>query len=133
MSDSRTTQHDIGLLILRLGASAFLLYGHGWPKLAHFSERAAEFANPIGIGSVPSFALVVFAEVACAVLVALGFFTRLAVVPLLIFFAVAIFIQHASDPFKAKELAFVYAVPYLTLWFTGAGRFSLDARLGRGR
>jgi putative oxidoreductase len=39
---------------------------------------------------------------------------------------VAAFVIHGSDPFSGKELALMYLVPFLTLVFTGAGRFSLD-------
>ena len=56
--------------------------------------------------------------------------TRLALGPLLIFFVVAAFVQNASEPFGAKELALAYGVPFLALLFTGPGRYSLDSRLG---
>jgi len=121
---------SIGLLALRLGAGGLLLYGHGWGKLMHFSQRIGTFADPIGLGPAPSFVLVVFAEVVCSILVMLGFLTRLSVIPLIIFFAVAGFIQHAADPWAKRELAFVFAVPFVALLFTGPGRFSLDAKLG---
>jgi putative oxidoreductase len=120
--------NSIGLLVLRLGAGGFLLCGHGWGKLVSASAKAPEFANPIGIGPVPSFWLVVFAEVVCSSLVMVGFLTRLSTLPILVFLTVAGFIQHAHDPWPRRELAFVYAVPFLALLVTGAGRFSLDAK-----
>jgi putative oxidoreductase len=124
------TASSIGLLVLRLGAGGLLLYGHGWPKLMSAVERASSFANPIGLGPVASFWLVVFAEVLCSGLVMLGFLTRLSAVPLVIFFSVAGFIQHAHDPWPKRELAFIFGVPFLALFFLGGGRFSLDAVLG---
>ena len=123
---------SIGLLALRLGAGGLLLFGHGWRKLTHFSEMSARFSDPIGLGPVTGLALVTFAEVICAALVMLGFLTRFATIPLVIFFCVAGFIQHAHDPWGKRELAFIYAVPFVALLFTGPGRFSLDARLGLG-
>lgn len=134
---TRDTMASFGLLLLRVGAGALLLYGHGWAKLTHFSERAARFADPLHVGTPASLALVVFAEVFCSVAVALGLFTRLAVVPLLIFFAVAIFIQDPHGSFDDKELALLYAVPFLTLLFTGGGRYELGGwlvkKLGGGK
>lgn len=121
----------IGLLVLRLAAGGFLLYGHGWGKLIHYAERAPKFANPIGLGPELSFALVVFAEVACSALVMLGLLTRLACVPLVIFFLVAVFIQHAADSFGDKELAYVYLGSFLALLLTGPGRLSVEALLSR--
>jgi putative oxidoreductase len=44
---------------------------------------------------------------------------------------VAAFIIHGDDPFAKKEFALLYAIPFLTLVFTGAGKFSLDAKLGK--
>jgi len=124
---------SLGLLVLRLGAGGLLLYGHGWGKITNFSERAPEFANPIGLGPETSFALVVFAEVFCAAAVMLGLGTRFAAVPILIFTLVAFFVHHAADPFAGKEKALLFGVPMLALILTGGGRYSLDAVIGRLR
>lgn len=130
-SERNGVLQSAGLLILRLGAAGLLLYGHGWTKLMQFSEQAEKFADPIGVGPTASFALVVFAEVLCSLLVILGLATRLAAIPVIIFLTVAFFIQHAADPFAKKELALVYLVPFLTILFTGGGGFSLDAVMSR--
>ncbi len=58
----------------------------------------------IGIGSKLSFNLVIFAEFFCGLLVLIGFFTRLAVIPIFIDMAVAFFIAHAKDPFDVKAI-----------------------------
>ncbi len=121
---------SIGLLILRLGVASLLFFAHGWPKLANFAARSQTFADPIGLGSATSLTLVVFAEVVCAVLVGLGFLTRLACVPIIIFTLVAVFVQHAADPFSKKELAIVFGVAATALLFTGPGRYSCDGLIG---
>lgn len=128
---TRETLASFGLLILRVGAGSLLLVNHGWGKLMNFSERATRFSDPLHVGSPASLALVVFAEVFCSIAVILGLFTRLAVIPLLIFFTVAIFIQHAADPFHKKELAILFAVAFLALLCLGSGRFALDSWLRR--
>jgi putative oxidoreductase len=125
---------SLGLLVLRLGTAALLIYGHGWDKLVNFGAKAARFADPIGLGSELSLALVVFAEVACAALLALGLWTRLATVPIILFVLVAVFIHHAGDPWAKKELALLYLIPALALALTGAGIFSLDSVFfGKGK
>jgi putative oxidoreductase len=131
MARSGGLLRNSGLLILRVGASATLFLAHGWPKITHFNEMADQFANPIGIGATASLVLVVFAEVFCTALVALGLLTRIFAAPIVIFFTVAVFIQHLHDPFGHKELAVLYGLIFLALLFTGPGRFSLDAWLGR--
>jgi putative oxidoreductase len=117
---------SLGLLVLRVGAAALLICGHGWPKLSHFAARSATFADPLHVGHSMSLGLVLFAEVACSFLVLIGLATRAALVPILIFFGVAIFVQHGGAPFVQKELALVYALPFLALLVMGPGRFSLD-------
>jgi len=110
-----------------------LFLGHGWAKITHFGERAGHFADPIHIGSAPGFTLVVFAEIFCSALVALGLLTRLAVVPIVVFMLIAGLIQHAHDPWNVKELAFLYLTAFLPLLFTGPGRLSIDALIWKKR
>lgn len=121
-----TTLTSIGLLSLRLGIGLFMLIGHGWGKLAGFSDLAGRFPDPIGIGSTPSLVLAIFAEVICSALLVVGLGTRFAAVPLLITMLVAAFVIHADDPWSKQEFALMYAIPYLTLILTGGGRFALE-------
>jgi len=126
-SNGDTLTRSIGLFVLRVGMAGLLLCGHGWDKVTHAAARAKSFPDPLHIGSAASFGLVVFAETACALFVALGLFTRAALVPIILFLCVAFFIFLAHQPFGDKELAIVYLVPFLALLFTGPGKFALDA------
>lgn len=118
--------HDFGLLLLRLTTAGFMFFAHGLPKMLAFSEKSATFRDPLGFGSEISLALAVFAEFICAALVLAGFYTRYALVPLIITMLVAGLIVHAPDPFAKKELALLFAAGFTTLLLTGAGRFSVD-------
>ncbi len=120
---------NLGLLVLRVSAGGMMAFAHGWGKFMTYGERSAKFADPFGIGSAASLALVVFAELVCALLVAAGLATRLACVPLVITMAVAAFWAHAADPFQKKELALFYMAVFSTLALTGPGRFSADAKV----
>ncbi len=117
--------NSIGLLILRLGFGAYML-SHGIPKLMGFAQMADKFPDPIGLGSQLSLILAISSEVGCSLLLILGLFTRFACVPLAFTMFVACFVVHASDPWKAKELAVAYLTVYLALGFLGAGKYSLD-------
>lgn len=125
MTSYRPLALDLGLLLLRV-ATGLLLLTHGWPKLMGFSARMNTFADPYGLGSAPSLALAVFAEFFCSVFLIMGLFTRWALIPLVITMLTIVFVVHGSDPFGKKELALLYLVPFLTLSFTGPGKFSLD-------
>ncbi len=117
---------DLGLLILRLGASGLLLLGHGLPKIMEFSHMAAEFPDPLNLGSKTSLILAIFGEAICPIFVAIGLKTRYVTAPPLITMLVAAFIVHAGDPWSKMEFPLIYALPFLVLMFLGAGRFSAD-------
>jgi putative oxidoreductase len=123
---------DFGVLILRIFLGVAMLWGHGiskWEKL--FGGGEIKFADPFGIGEVPTLALTVFAEVICSLLVAFGLFTRWALVPLIITMAVAVFKIHIDDGFGGMEKALLYGIGYITVFLTGPGSFSLDALFNR--
>lgn len=115
----------VAILILRIGAAA-LIMTHGYPKLMRLLEGDFAFADPLGIGAIPSLILVTFAEAICAAFVLAGFYTRLFLIPLIINMGVAYFIAHAADPFARKELALFFLISFVVLFLTGPGRISLD-------
>ncbi len=124
---------DFGLLILRVAFGGLMLT-HGWGKFQTLlSGGSAGFPDPLGVGPQISLVLAVSAEVLCASALVLGLLTRLALVPLITTMAVAFFLIHGSDPFGERELALVYLAAYVGLLFTGPGRYSADAMLGRRR
>jgi putative oxidoreductase len=117
---------DYGLLFLRIAIAALML-SHGIPKLIMlFGSQEISFADPFGIGQTASLTLVVFAEVICSLLIALGLATRLAAFILLFTMAFAFFVIHAEDPFQTKELALIYLVVYIFIVIVGSGKYALD-------
>lgn len=127
---NRPIATDLGLLLLRLVSGGIMAYSHGWGKLQKMLSGDMSFADPIGMGEEASLVLTVFAEFVCGILVALGLFTRSALIPLIITMLVAVFIIHADDPFSKQEFGLLYLVPYITLFLTGPGKISLDKQLG---
>ncbi|WP_424493595.1 DoxX family protein [Salinimicrobium sp. GXAS 041] len=117
---------DFGLLFFRIAISSLMLT-HGIPKLIRFfGSEEIRFANPIGLGETSSFALTVFAEFLCSVLIIIGLGTRLAAIALIITMAVAALIVHMPDGFARQELPLLYLAGYILLLFTGSGKYSLD-------
>jgi putative oxidoreductase len=124
------TGASLGLLALRVGAGAMLIYGHGWAKLANFAARSHRFSDPLHVGAPWSLVLAISAEVGCALLVMLGLWTRFSVIPLLILFGVITFIVQGGEPFGDRELGALYGVVYLAIALLGPGRYSIDGARG---
>lgn len=124
--NSDPVSEEFGTLFLRVSLGGTMFWHHGWPKLMAFSERMDGFADPFGLGSTLSLILIVFAEVVCSILVVLGLWTRAALIPLIIGMAVIAFMVKGDAAFGEKELALVYLFGFVTLFFTGSGRFSID-------
>lgn len=121
---------DFGLLILRLLSGSVLLT-HGYPKFQKIMQGDLKFGNPLGLGEIPSLYLSTFAEFLCAILVIIGLYTRLALIPLMINMSVAFFIVHSADAFGIKELALLFLGMFIVLFLTGPGRYSVDNKLDK--
>lgn len=123
---------DLGLLILRLWFGGSMLWLHGLDKLRNFSTYAKAFPDPYGIGATPTLGLVLFAELACAALLVAGIYTRAAALVLAFNMATAFWLGHGHKLTGAGngELPFVFFGAFLALGVAGAGRFSVDARIG---
>lgn len=128
---TNSTYPNLGLLLLRVAASAMMLT-HGIPKIGRFfAEGPIKFADPFGLGPEISLGLAIFAEVACAILVLVGFKTRLATIPLIITMLVAAFYAHADDPFGKKEPALLFLTLFLSILLMGPGKYALDTLIKR--
>lgn len=121
---------DLGLLAVRLLAGGMMLT-HGIPKIDRlFGEGPVKFADPLGLGPEISLVLVIFAEVACSILVMVGFKTRMATIPLLITMLVAAFYIHGADPFGEKELPLLFFTLFVSLLVSGPGNYAVDWWIG---
>jgi putative oxidoreductase len=131
---------SIGLLLIRI-IIGVVMACYGYEKLIHFNEMAtSDFwsKNVSFLGMTGKFplALTVFAEFFCSLLLILGLFTRLSLIPLLIcmgyiIVAIAQFsVIYKGDNGFEVNTAFVYFVIYLALLLTGPGKYSIDAKIG---
>lgn len=121
---------NTAMLFLRIVAGGLMLV-HGYDKMVHFNETAANMMNFMGIGSKATTALVIFAEFFCSMLVILGLFTRLACIPLIICMSVALFMAHNGDFLGKGQMAALYLVCFAVLLFVGAGKVSVDSMISK--
>ena len=119
-------EKGISILILCLRVFfgiIFLL--HGFDKLINFNQLSYTFPSAFGFGSYMTLMLSIFAEFCCSMCLITGLLMRLAVIPMIIAMAVAFFDVHDAM-FPEGELALIYLIMFVILYFTGPGRYSLD-------
>lgn len=127
---------SMALLVARLWFGLSMLFNHGLDKLVHFHDIVETFPDPLGLGQEASLVLVIFAEVLGALLLAVGFMTRVAAAVLVIDMFVAFLMVHKTV-MSGGELAFLYLAGYIIILIAGGGLFSLDtlafSNVNRGR
>ncbi|HAI84842.1 MAG TPA: DoxX family protein, partial [Chitinophagaceae bacterium] len=75
---------NVALLSLRLVFGIVMMVDHGIPKMMKFADLQSKFYDFLGLGGKWSLMLVIFSEVFCSLFLALGLFTRFALIPLII-------------------------------------------------
>lgn len=122
----RTALQDLSITALRAFFGLSMAFGHGLGKIPVGDQFVA------GVGALGFPYPVVFAwsaalsEFVGGILIALGFATRGGALVITATMTVAAFLRHASDPFRAKELALLYLFIALVFLVRGAGRYSVD-------
>ncbi|MHC4820274.1 MAG: DoxX family protein [Planctomycetota bacterium] len=122
---------DAGLLVARLFFGGVMAAAHGLGKVPvsdGFIDKVGEMGLPAPAAMAWAAAL---SELIGGFCIAIGLFTRPAAFFLMCTMGVAAFVAHGDDPFQKKEMALCYAAASAMLLLAGAGRFSVDALLGR--
>ncbi|GGK65137.1 DoxX family protein [Rufibacter glacialis] len=130
-------QH-IGLLILRLGIG-FMFIVHGWPKMTGGMEKWEQVGSAMSVVGITSGAaffgfMAAFAETVGGLFLMLGFLFRPITLLLLVTMIMAA-LRHmvAGDGFGGYSHALEAAILFLSLYFIGPGRYSLDEGMFRDR
>ena len=121
--------------LIRLMAGGSLAY-HGYQILFGNMEGAARFFESVGFEQGLLWATVVgVLELACGTLLALGLFTRLAAVPILVFLIVAIVTYHWDFGYNWESRGIEYPLFWALVVFhflvRGGRAWSVDALIGR--
>lgn len=132
---------SLGIFLIRVIIGVLMAF-LGYEKLIHFNEMAAsdfwtKNVSFLGMSGSIALGLTVFAEFFCSLLLTIGLFTRLSLIPLIIcmgYIVVSIAqfaVLESGDHGTNVNSAFVYLVIYIGLFFTGAGKYSLDYMIGK--
>lgn len=136
---SKAINRDFGIVLIRLIIGLLMAF-YGYEKLIHFDEMAASdfwVKNVSFLGMSGKFPLVltIFAEFFCSLFLIVGLFTRINLFFLMfcmayIFLVIFPFsiLDKGDNGYKFND-AFIYFIIYLGLFFTGAGKYSLDQKL----
>jgi putative oxidoreductase len=124
------TSFNIAVLVIRVTFGLLLLINHGIDKLRHFAEKQNSFPDPLHLGHMPSLMLALFAEVFCAVFIILGLFTRIMAIPVVITFAVVVFLVHKGYSGNG-EMGVLYLAAFFGVLLMGPGKYSIDGAMGK--
>jgi len=122
-------QVSLGLLFLRLIGGTLLILGRSWTWAAAIDAHGVRFDAPFGAGGEFSWILTLFSECFCTILVMLGIFTKFTAVPPLLVMLVLALALPTGTAWSVREVYLLYALPFFVLTFTGAGEYSVDARI----
>jgi len=120
-----------GAVFLRLLIGTFIIYGVQDNVLS--SAHMREFADFLQARSVPfpmfSAFLSAYTQFICGIMILLGAWIRLASIPFIINFIVAVIIAHLDDTFRGMFPALMMIATGLFFLFNGAGKLSVDELL----
>lgn len=130
---------SLGILLIRIIIGVLMTF-YGYQKLINFETMAAsdfwaKEVSFLGMSGKTPLALTIFAEFFCSLLLIIGLFTRMALIPLLICmgyiiaFVAKFAVIYSGDNGTEVNNAFVYFIIYLGIYLTGPGNYSLDYKI----
>ena len=128
-----TLAAEIGTTALRVFAGLSLALAHGIGKFPP-SQKFIQSVESLGFPQPPVFAwAAAISELVGGILLAAGLVTRVSAALIVGTMTTAAFLQHARDPYRVKELALAYFFIGVMFMLKGAGRFSVDSYLRKGK
>lgn len=121
----------VSVLILALRVFfGILFFSHGLIKLMDFNALSETYPSILGLGSYMTLMIAIFCEFCCSLFLIAGLLQRIMVIPMIVAMAVAFFDVHDAM-FPEGELALIYLIMFLLLFFTGPGKYSVDYLIDR--
>ncbi|NUM31649.1 MAG: DoxX family protein [Bacteroidetes bacterium] len=118
--------NDLLLLLLRVSLS-LLLMTHGYPKLLKlFSGNEIEFYNFLNLGPKITILFPIIGEFVAPLFIILGYKTRLAACISALTMLCISFIFHFNDSLADKEHSLIFAIGFIYIFITGAGKYSIS-------
>lgn len=102
-----------------------LFFMHGLDKLMNFNALSETYPSVLGFGSYMTLMVSIFCEFCCSLFLISGLMIRIMVLPMIVAMGVAFFDVHDAM-MPEGELALIYFAVFIVIYFTGAGRYSID-------
>jgi len=102
-----------------------LFFTHGLDKLMNFNELSYTYPDVLGFGSYMTLMITIFCEFCCSLFLIAGLLVRIMTIPMIIAMGVAFFDVHDAM-MPEGELALIYFIMFMILFFVGPGRYSVD-------
>lgn len=116
----------VSLLILLMRIFfGVLFFTHGLDKLMNFNELSYTYPDVLGLGSYMTLMVTIFCEFCCSLFLIAGLLVRIMTIPMIIAMGVAFFDVHDAM-MPEGELALIYFIIFMILFFVGPGRYSVD-------
>ena len=122
-----------GVSVLILALRIFfgvLFFLHGLDKMTNFNDLSLDYPSVMGLGSYTTLMLSIFTEFCCSLFLIAGLITRIITIPMIIAMGVAFFDIHDAI-LPEGELALIYFITFIILFFVGSGRYSVDFLIDR--
>jgi putative oxidoreductase len=130
-SDLGSNFNNAAQLGFRILLCLQMLRVHGLKKFGGSSGKAEVVPNPLGLPPKLNQWIADFSDIVAPVLIAFGFLTRFAIVPVLAVTLTGYFVVHRRDALSVKDVPFMYSLSFLYIFLVGAGKFSADSYLAR--
>lgn len=114
------------MLLFRVAVSLELMIVHGLKKIGVGVGMAEVVPNPLHLPETINQYFAAGANLVAPVLVILGLFTRLAILPILAVTLTGYFVLHLHSPLLVKDVPFMYSIVFLVILVLGPGKYSID-------
>lgn len=128
-SDTGSTVNNYAILAFRILLAFELFRVHGMKKFSGENGQKEQVPNPLHLPETLNGLVATFADTVVPFLVALGLFTRIAVLPTIGVTAIGYWVVHRKDSPEVRDVPYMYTLSLLLLLVLGPGRYSIDMQL----
>jgi putative oxidoreductase len=125
-SDIGSDINNWAVLVFRVLLMLELFRVHGMKKFRIQNVEKEHVPNPLGLPDKLNSLVATFSDTVVPFLVAIGFGTRLFLLPSIGVTAIGYFVVHRKDSIEVRDVPYMYTLAMLFLLVIGSGTYSID-------